>query len=268
MGRPKGSKNKPKPKVSPEEQLKKVPKLVRTASAVRDDRNEVKYRNDGMRQQGGWKKPYKVMQGDELHATIELAMQTLDNWHDGVQRSYPPTPEGLDLFIARSSAYLHYIDEENQKLVDSPKLIPDVESWCVYCGITRRQLYQFKERKSGDWENFIGYFMEVIASAKKQLALNGNIPSVIAMFDMVNNHDYHNTSEYKITNKLEAEKPQLTAEQLIEKSKQLPGFSAETSLLEEKRIPNDIFDRPIIDGEYVTIEDDEESERGDEKNED
>ena len=99
MGRPEGSKNKPKPKVSPEEQLKKVPKLVRTASAVRNDRNEVKYRNDGMRQQGGWKKSYKVMHGVVLHATIELAMLTLDNWHDGVQRSYPPTPEGLDLFI-------------------------------------------------------------------------------------------------------------------------------------------------------------------------
>lgn len=255
----KANTNKPKQKVSPED-LKKVPKLVRTASAIRDDRNEVKYRNDGMRQQGGWKKPYKVMQGDELHATIELAMQNLDNWHDGVLRTYPPTQEGLDLFIARSTAYLRYVDEQNMELTDSPKLIPDVESWCVYCGITRRQMYQFKERKSGDWEGFINYFLEVIASSKKQLALNGNIPSVIAMFDMVNNHEYHNTSEYKITNKLEAEKPQLTAEQLIEKSRQLPGFSPETSLIEEKRIPNDIFDREIIDGEYITIEDEPEKE--------
>lgn len=255
----KANTNKPKQKVSPED-LKKVPKLVRTASAIRDDRNEVKYRNDGMRQQGGWKKPYKVMQGDELKAIIELAKNGLKTWNNGASRNYPPTPEGLELFKERSMDYYDYIQTQNEELKDSPKLIPDIEAWCTYCGITRKQMYQFQERKNGDWNGFIELFKDTILAAKKQLALNGNIPSVIAMFDMVNNHEYHNTSEYKITNKLEAEKPQLTAEQLIEKSRQLPGFSPETSLIEEKRIPNDIFDREIIDGEYITIEDEPEKE--------
>jgi hypothetical protein len=39
----------------------------------------------------------------------------------------------------------------------------------------------------------------MIASAKKQLALNGKIPPVLFMFDSANNHGYVNTNEYKIT---------------------------------------------------------------------
>lgn len=263
MGRPKGSRNK---SVPTEEDMKKVPKLIRTASAIRSDRNEVKYNSNGMRQQGGWKQPYKAMQVDEIHAIIELGMKGLEHWNEGVSLEYPPTQEGLELFIAKSNAYLHYIDDVNMSMdEDASRLIPDVESWCLYCGITRYRLNQFKERKSGDWSGFIDSFMTFIAVGKKQLALTGKIPSVIAMFDMVNNHEYHNTSEYKITNKLSAEKPALTAEQLIEKSRMLPGFSPETSLIEDKRIPNDIFDREIIDGDYSPIDETGESE--DEKQE-
>ena len=34
---------------------------------------------------------------------------------------------------------------------------------------------------------------------KKQLALHGLIPSVMAVFDLANNHGYINTSEFKLT---------------------------------------------------------------------
>lgn len=260
MGRPKGSKNKPKPKPTPEEQLKNTPKLIKTSSAIRTGTNEGKYK----KMQGGWKKPGKAMQSDEIHAIIELGRKGLEHWNEGIPKEYPPTQEGFELFVAKTSAYFNYIEEVNMSLGDGEaSLIPNLESWCLFCGITRNKLYQFVERKDHRWAEYIDEVKNIFTATINQMSYTGKMPSVIAMFEKVNNYGYHNTSEYKITSRTETEKPQLTAEQLIEKSKLLPGFSAETSLLEDsKRIPNDIFDRPIIDGEYVPIDEPENRERG------
>ena len=41
--------------------------------------------------------------------------------------------------------------------------------------------------------------MTTIAAVKKQLSFNYKIPTVLAVFDLCNNHGYMNTSEFRIS---------------------------------------------------------------------
>ena len=68
----------------------------------------------------------------------------------------------------------------------------------VFLGITRQTLNAY-ERRGGQWAECIQYAKNVIASLKKQLALNYKIPPMIFAFDFANNHSYVNTNEFRIT---------------------------------------------------------------------
>jgi len=92
--------------------------------------------------------------------------------------------------------------------------VPDVESWCVYLGITRTTLMTYT-RRPGEWADMIENFKNSICACKKQCAFAGKIPPLVTIFDLTNNHHYLNTSTFTASdNEVKSEKKLVTLEEL------------------------------------------------------
>lgn len=140
------------------------------------------------------------IQTGDMTASLTLAIDSLKRY-GGMPYKYPPTQEGLELFGQRSQDFFDYVARLNSNPEIEKKLILDVEAWCVYLGISRKTLFEY-DKRGGAWSEYIQYVKNVINESKKQLALNYKIPPVLYMFDAANNHDYANTSEFKIQNNM------------------------------------------------------------------
>ena len=146
-------------------------------------------------------RPYKEISKDlkpeDTAAVIDMICACYKN-SGGRPCIYPNSLEGLEAFKENAKSYFSYLQSANDKLEERQQLIPDVEGLSLYCGIDRRTLERYRER-GGEWERTIDYIKNSIAYAKKQLALKGKIPTVMAIFDLSNNHNYYNVSEYKLS---------------------------------------------------------------------
>lgn len=147
----------------------------------------------------------QTLDRDDLQAITTLAVTSLSQYK-GVPAKYPNTPQGLADFVQKSQDFFTYCNEINADLEPEKRIIPDVEAWCVYMGIVRSTLHEYGKR-SETWKNAIDMVKTAIMSAKKQLAMRGKIPQMIAVFDWTNNHSYVNTSEFH----LKADEPKETA---------------------------------------------------------
>lgn len=65
-----------------------------------------------------------------------------------------------------------------------------------------------QKTRSEKWADLIDQMKNGISACKKQLALNGQISPVMAIFDLTNNHDYVNSNEFKINKTDDVEKRQ------------------------------------------------------------
>jgi hypothetical protein len=82
-------------------------------------------------------------------------------------------------------------------------------------GISRMTLLNYERLRSDEWVEFISLVKTALTSAKKQLAFRQKIPTVLAIFDLCNNSNYVNSSEFKLEAQGVSEQPkQLTASQL------------------------------------------------------
>lgn len=143
------------------------------------------------------------LEKDDLTAILTLAIDTsIKNM--GRPHHYPPNKAGLEDFIQTTIDYFEYVNVLNSNDSLERKLIPDIENWCVYLGITRKTLYNYEQRGS-EWGDCIQYYKNVIGSVKKQLALNYKIPPMIYVFDATNNHGYVNSNEFKLTATVDTE---------------------------------------------------------------
>jgi len=133
----------------------------------------------------------------DMTAVLNLITSSLKRY-GGMPYKYPPTEEGLKLFVDRSQSFFEYVNEVNADPNLEKKLIPDVETWSVYIGITRQTIYEYAAR-GGQWATAIDFFKNAINSAKKQLAFSYKIPAMLYVFDSVNNHSYHNVSEFHVS---------------------------------------------------------------------
>lgn len=164
-------------------------------------------------------KPYKEISKDlkpeDSAAILDMICACYKN-SGGRPAIYPNTIEGLEAFTENTKGYFSYLQSANNQLEERQQLIPDVEGWALYCGINRRTLERYRER-GGQWEMAIDYARNSIAYAKKQLALKGKIPPVMAIFDLSNNHNYYNVSEYKLSmnncDKAESDENDISLEQ-------------------------------------------------------
>ena len=164
-----------------------------------------------------YKKRGKVlpMETDDLTACLALAMGSLRE-HKGKAAVYENNAAGLERFQERTLAFLQRIDEINKDLAEPKKIIPDMESWSLYCGVCRKTLFNYRQR-GAEWERFIERVIDAITLCKKTLAFHGKLPPVVLFFDLTNNAGYVNSSEFRVTSKLTGEpgdKPQMRLEDL------------------------------------------------------
>ena len=136
-----------------------------------------------------------IRTGDQT-AALTLILDSLHRY-GGMPFKYPPTQEGLQLFVKRSEEFFDYVHRLNAREDIEKKLIPDVECLTVYLGISRKTLFEY-EARGGAWADTISYVKNIINTSKKQLAMNFKIPPMLYMFDATNNHNYVNTSEFKL----------------------------------------------------------------------
>ena len=174
----------------------------------------------------------RTMDEDDLQAITRLAVTSL-NEYKGAPAKYENSPTGLAAFMQKSSDFFEYCNEINCDLEPEKRIIPDIENWCLFMGIVRSTLHEYGKR-SETWKNAIDMVKTAIVSAKKQLALRGKIPQMIAVFDLANNHGYINTSEFKIT----AETPQDTVTPQISEA-ELQRLAADFTT-EPPQLPNDL----------------------------
>ena len=138
----------------------------------------------------------RTMDEDDLQAITRLAVTSL-NEYKGAPAKYENSPTGLAAFMQKSSDFFEYCNEINCDLEPEKRIIPDIENWCLYLGIVRSTLHEYGKRGEA-WKNAIDMVKTAIMSAKKQLAMRGKIPQMIAVFDWTNNHQYLNTSEFRL----------------------------------------------------------------------
>lgn len=148
-------------------------------------------------------KATKLETGD-TRAIMELVTTSIRK-RGGRPSYYPDTEEGLLLFKDETLKYFEYVEITNNDPAIERKLIPDIESWAAFLGTQRQTLWEYSQRNQ-EWYELIQYYKDCILAIKKQCALYGKIPPVLAIFDMVNNHGYLNTSTINTEMKLEYEK--------------------------------------------------------------
>ena len=130
-----------------------------------------------------------------INSMINAALKNLG----GRPATYPFNEAGLNSLVQNSLSYFDYVEKASSKIDDNRRsLILDVDSYATYLGISKKTLSEYQKRND-TWNKTISLFKDAIGSSKKQLALHGLIPSVMAIFDLCNNHNYINTSEFKLT---------------------------------------------------------------------
>ena len=109
------------------------------------------------------------------------------------------TPEQLtDCFIS----YIDYIKESAER---GAALIPDVEGFCSFAGVSRKRFLKMSDK--ADFYEVVQQILTAISQYKKQVAFAGGINPVILAMDLNNNHGYLGSNAVKI----EASGPILTA---------------------------------------------------------
>lgn len=177
----------------------------------------------GVRIAGAYSKKYCKANdepGDmpDLAALLDIVVDQLNVRKAGRIPDYADDPQGIESFVSATQMYFEYITEANRQ--NDEKLIPDIEGWCLFLGITKQTVLNYAKRNN-TWKELIDYIKESILSAKKQLAFRFKIPPVVYLNDVANNHGYLNTNEFKITTSSDAgiNAPTMTAAEIAERHK-------------------------------------------------
>ena len=114
----------------------------------------------------------------------------------GAYHSLPKFASGAELMGA-IDAYWDFIYRVN---TDGRKIYPDVEGLASFLRVSRSTLMAWKRGETNrEFVPIIETTLNDIASVKKQLALGGNLPPLIYLNDMQNNHGYlSNTSKVDV----------------------------------------------------------------------
>ena len=172
------------------------------------------------------------MTGDDVSDILQLAIDTAQK--QGVTR-YEDTGRGLEAFMQRSIQYFEFIKTQNETADSegSARLIPSIESWSVFMGLSRMTILTYEKQRGDDWKDAIAYIKGAIQACRSQLADRGKIPVIAHIFSAVNSlSGYANTSEIKVTAIPETEEKRLTSEtpeQIAERYRaRLADMQAET----------------------------------------
>ncbi|MDE7200877.1 MAG: DNA-packaging protein [Lachnospiraceae bacterium] len=135
----------------------------------------------------------------EADSTLEAVLNmTIESLKQGRPPAYSDTEQGLEEFKQTTIDYFQYVKDTNANPDIEKMLVPDIEALCTFLGITRATLLTYEKQRGSSWQDFIKQTKNAIAACKKELAFHQQIPPVIAMFDLTNNHSYVNSSEFRI----------------------------------------------------------------------
>lgn len=148
-------------------------------------------------------KPYKQLNkelsADDTQAINSMVNAALKNL-GGRPATYPYSEAGLATLIENSLGYFEYVAKANKQLDEKKQLILDVDSYALFLGISKKTLSEY-EKRGGEWARSILLFKDAIAASKKQLIFRGVVPPMVAIFDLVNNHNYYNTNSFVLETK-------------------------------------------------------------------
>lgn len=136
---------------------------------------------------------------NEGDAILDKAIDNLTNYkaHHNRKYVYEPSEEGFKRFQADTEKYFAWVRNANRNLEDGRKpIIPDVEGWATSLSLTRVTIFRYHKDRGEPWTSYIDYVRETLISIKKQYGLSGKIPPMTLVFDLVNNGDYYNTSDF------------------------------------------------------------------------
>lgn len=152
---------------------------------------------------GSGTKVCRPLENDDTTLLLTMAIDTAVA-HMGRPAEYPATQKGLDDFVQQTIDYFEHVRTVNSDPELKQKIIPDVESWSVFLGISRVTLWKYAKRNK-EWAETIDYYKTVIQATRKQLAACYKIPPAVFVFDSVNNFDYLNVTEFKINTTVQTE---------------------------------------------------------------
>lgn len=176
-----------------------------------DSNGMVTYKGKPSKQ--GVRKVFPMETGDGV-ALMKMVVESCRKRRQYVCK-YNPDAEGLQLFTDRSIEFFEYVAKVNADPDMKTKIIPDVESWALYLGVTRTTIFTY-EKRGGEWASTIDFFKNAIATNKKQLALTYKVPPVLAIFDLTNNHGYVNSQEFKLETPAAEIRPGQTLEDKVQ----------------------------------------------------
>lgn len=136
------------------------------------------------------------LETDDLTAILNMTIKSIEA-RGGRPAEYANSAQGLEEFRQTTLDFFAYVNEVNANPEIERKLIPDIESWATFLGVTRNTILSYEQR-SLEWKSTIQTFKNAIAAAKKQLAMTYKIPPMVYVFDATNNHGYVNSNEFKL----------------------------------------------------------------------
>lgn len=148
-----------------------------------------------------YKRDYQGIVADDpnnkdLLALTQASIESLKAYQG--RPKYSNDAAGLAEFQGKVIEYFQYIADVNGDPGSKYQLFPDIEGLCSWLGITRKTLSNYQTRP-GSFGEFVDLTKTNILAYRKQAASTYRIPSVLAIFDQVNNFDYRSVNEFKLT---------------------------------------------------------------------
>lgn len=180
-----------------------------------ENRTPTKYRDErGVRKQAyrRFKEDVDYLPIDQDKMVASLEFQLLVSKRIG----RPPIFETVEELQQEIQDYWEYILKANKEKVT---LIPDVEGLASYLCISREALNEWERSNYKGFSATIKATKNSIAAVKKQMAMNGEIPTIVFATDFNNNHGYTQKQEVVVTPNQplgELQDPQIIAERYAE----------------------------------------------------
>ena len=138
-------------------------------------------------------KPGRDYEEIDAAQAVALCDMMLDGFRNAVTEAgkgkggRPRKLETVEEFRTVAENYINYIKE---RALQGVRLIPDIEGFCAFAGISRETLNDWERTRPGAYSDTIKIFKNTVAAYKKQLAFNGEIPPIVFATDFNNNHGY------------------------------------------------------------------------------
>ncbi len=140
---------------------------------------------------------YEASSGDELNALLDVAIANFERMLK--RNGRPPAFESVEDLQAAIKSYFEYVRDINADESREFKIYPDVEGLAAYLGVSRTCINDWENSNYNGFSATIKTAKNLIADYKKQLAMHGKIPPIIAAMDFNNNHGYTQKQEVLVT---------------------------------------------------------------------